>query len=343
MSDARRPPGSAGADPQGSGGDAADPIFQKEEPKRRADKSTILLWQFFLFPVLIVAAAVGVFVLFGAVSGSAATPAELLDKVLTGGDNEQQQAAQQLAIEISRERRRVERGEDEDEPPFYADPMFRKKLHEAFRVSLGADGTNERRGALARALGRTQDPAAVALLSSVLHPGDGKEPFDAAVRREAAVGLLFMEDRAAEGALVRAAGDDDEQVRDIAYNALALLGLPKHGGKAADGPQVMPVLRKGLEDPMAGVRVNAAYALAVRGDPAGVPLLRRSLTRKDLQEMGIPPDLHAQALRNAIRGAAYLGDDELKVLVTRLSSTETEQDGNVRQIAREALARWSTD
>jgi hypothetical protein len=71
-----------------------------------------------------------------------------------------------------------------------------------------------------------------------------------------------------------------------------------------------------------------------------VEVLEASLSREGLTAMGVPPQFHAQALRNASRAAARLGDQSLKASVERLTSSDREGDSGVRQIAREALKRW---
>jgi hypothetical protein len=332
-----------GADESGAREAGLDPIFHATEPPENSPKSVTLLWQFFLFPLLVVAAAVGVFVAFGAIGGGSRSPQELLQEVLTGGENAQKQAAQQLAILLAEERNRVDRGEDPEKPPFYAQPEFLRDLARAFETARKEDLSEERQILLARALGRTGHPGVVPLLESVLYPVPGEREGMRApsrdLRRAAAAGLLFLESRVAEAALVRAASDEDAEVRAIAVNALALLGS-KQGGAAMDGPGTAATLLRALEDPHSGVAVNAAVALAVRGDPAGRHLIERSLDRDALAKLGVPPAFQEAALKNAIKGATTLRDPTLKPLVERLSDAKYEGDGEVRDLARQALARW---
>ena len=330
----------------GPGGDPAlDPIFQAAEPPERSPRSVVLLWQFFFFPLLVVAAAVCVMVAFGALGSSTRGPKELLQEVLTGGENAQKQAAQQLAIAMADERNRVDAGKDPEKPPFYADPEFLRDLVRAFDTARKEDQSEERQEWLAKALGRTGRPEVIPVLLSVLYPepradGGAAPRAGARLRLAAAAGLLFLEARAAERALLLASADDDPEVRDVAVNGLALLGLPAHGGAASDGPGVRPALLRALADDHAGVRLNAAYALALRGDASGRDLIERSLDRDALKSLDVPEERRWSALVNAIRVATTLKDPALRPLVERLTDDRYEGDPAVRGYAREALARW---
>ena len=345
----------SGADPTGSGRGAVDgapensagdlgldPIFQAAEPAERSPKSVVLLWQFFFFPLLVVAAAVGVFVAFGAIGGGTRTPKELLQEVLTGGENAQKQASKELASAMADERNRIDAGKDPEKPPFYAEPEFLRDLVRALENARKEDQSEGRQEWLAMALGRTGQPEVIPVLLSVLYPEQGPEgraapPTGAGLRLAAAWGLQFLESRAAESALVRASSDDDAEVRDVAVNGLAFLGLPAHGGAASDGPRVRPALLRALTDDHAGVRLNAAYALALRGDATGRDMIERSLDREALERLDVRADLRRGSLKNAIRGATELKDPALRPLIERLTD---DGDPLVRGYAREALARW---
>ena len=99
------------------------------------------------------------------------------------------------------------------------------------------------------------------------------------------------------------------------------------------------MLRRGLYDATAGVRLNAAYGLAQRGYGAGRHLLERSLSREGLADLGVPEAFRPQALTNALGAALVLRDATLRPLVERLAGSD-EPDGAVRAAARTALARW---
>ena len=347
------PPEDAAPDPQGSeGADVAmkeraksaanDPLFQKEEPQGPAPKRALLLWQFFLFPVLIVVAALGVFLLFGLLGSDEQTPEGLMTTILKGGANRQKQAAQQLGILISEERRRIETAKEnkdtEAEPAFYASPAFHQQLLRAFELAR-KEGSRERQRALARAIGVAQVTAGIPRLLDVLYPEDTKQKASPQeVRRAAAAGLLHFESRAAESAYLRLVEDAaDSQVRVMGMSGPALLGLPQHGGRARDATEVMPALVDALDDTNSGVRLNAAYALALRGDERAIPYLKQSLTDEGLKTLGIHDEFRREALSNAIRGSAQLGAASLRVLVEQLTD---DKDAAVGARARTALEQW---
>lgn len=333
-----------------------DPIFQAREPEEQTPRASRLLWQFFFFPLLVVVVVLVPLGVYLATHGVADSPKELLATVVSGAENAQKQAAQQLANAIAAARNEEDaaaRAGTQRDAPFYAHPQFAADLRNAFLQAQKEEKSEERQVWLAHALGRTADPEAVPLLLAVLYPPpDAPRRPSQELRLAAATGLLFMESRAAEAALVKASADpDDSQVRVIAMNALALLGVVA-GGAAADGPNVAPALKRGLDDEHAGVRLNAAYALAVRGDPAGLDLIERSLGRADLARLGVVDKFQMGALVNAIRGVVVLQAQNWQAkepaLAARLEGLKPriealardDGDEQVRHIAREGLNRW---
>lgn len=322
---------------------ADDPLFNRPEPKPPAPKRALLLWQFFFFPVLIVVVALGIFLVFGWLGAEENTPEGLMATVLNGGANKQKQAAQQLAILISEERRRVEdakeKGDGAAEPAFYESPGFHEQLLDAFDLSV-KEGSRERQRALSRAIGVAQVRDGIPKLLEVLYPKD-KDGRPQEVRRAAAAGLLHFESRDAEKAYLRMATDEaDSEVRTMGLNGLALLGLPQHGGAAMDHDGVQPTLVKALEDAHAGVRLNAAYALALRGDTRAKPYLKQSLSDEGLKTLKVHAELRRAAMFNAIRGAAQLGDPDLRAMVEKLRE---DKDSMVAARARKALEQWRTN
>lgn len=333
-------------------------LFEQEEREEQTPRSLRLLWQFFFFPLLIVAGCLLPIVVILSTRGGAATPADLLESVEKGGANAQKQAAQQLAFEIAKARTeadaRLASGQALEAPPFFAAPGFTERLRAALQRAIGEEESEERQIWLARALGRTGDPASVPALLDVLYPAAGARRPSGEVRRAAALGLLFLESRAAQDALVRCAADpEDGEVRAIAMNGLALLGVQP--GVGLEPPALLETLRKGLSDTHNGVRLNAAVGLAVRGRAEGLELLERSLSRDGLDGLGVgDPQLQTNALVNAVRGVVALSappaapvepDAGLAARVDALkprieSLARDDGDENVRHIAREGLLRW---
>lgn len=352
------PPGAAGADLAGSGSSpvtpGGDPLFDGPEREEQSPRAVRLLWQFFFFPLLIVAGCLLPIVVILATRGGAPEPRDLLEQVLKGSENAQKQAAQQLAFEIAKARTQADlaaaSGAPAQKAPFFVEPGFAEGLRHAFRLARSEEQSDERQMWLAQALGRTGDPEAVALLSGVLRPAAGQPKPSSDVRRAAALGLLFLESRVAQEALAEASQDpDDGEVRAIAMNGLALLGrLP-----GAEPESVRAALSRGLSDAHNGVRLNAAVGLALRGDARGLDVLERSLSRADLAGLDVrEPTLQTHALVNAVRAVVALSArpwgaaDEalvarLDLLKPRIATLAADDgDPNVRKIAAEGLDRW---
>ena len=327
-----------------------DPIFYQNDPQSSnpSKKGAQLVWQFFLFPLLIVGIAVGLFVLFGALGSSQKSPAELLEDVLQGGENVQKQAGQQLAILISKERSRVDqeiadgtyKSSVESPPAFYESAPFREGLLRAYELARKEEG-EERQEMLARALGRAQITESIPVLLGTIYPADRVSEASQTVRRSAAAGIMFMEHRATESALVKMAKEKtDPEIRTMAYAGLTMLGLERVAGRDGESQDVLRALREGLQDANAGVRLNAAYGLAYRQDGSGIEWIRRSLSRKSLAELKLNEEMVTPALANGIRAAGFLGDESLRPLVVRLTLDEHEPEDKVRALARRVLKSW---
>lgn len=194
-------------------------------------------------------------------------------------------------------------------------------LTDAFREA-GERGDVELRRYLALALGRSEDPRAVASLRAGL--GDR----DAETRLFACWGLLEIADRAALPDLRAALADADPGVRKVAIYAVGRMG-----DRASQ-----PALRSALADPEADVRWNAALALSRLGDAGAVPvlvdLLRASVSGTDSKEAGAR---HERAL-NAIRGLALLRAPEGRAPLEQAAATA--DDPGVREAARAVLGSY---
>lgn len=317
---------------------AGDPIFQQKEPKKDAGKSTVLLWQFFLFPLLIVVAALGIFLLFGAFAGDSDTPQELADKLLSGGSNEQSQAAHQLAL-LVRDEYDKQKADPDREDAFYSTPAFKRTIVNALGKAISENDSPKRQELLAIIAGLIQAEDAIPVMLEPVFPENANTKYDDDVRFGAVLGLVYFDGRTAESALARVASrSDDAEVR-----ALAMTGLVKTAGAAGtEDPKVVAALRKGVADTHPGVRVQAACGLGVRGvsDPGAIVILSKALSRDGLKEMGIGERFQPGALRNACRAAAVLGLPTLKSKVEALADSEQEGDDQVRLVAQEQLARW---
>lgn len=321
------PPGAgvpSGAEgPTGPGG-ADDPLFQGSEPVDRASRRSTLLFQFFLFPLLIVLASVGVFLFFGAIGGSEKSPKEFLVDLQTGGTNVQKQAAQQLAERLRRERADVESGRVKT--PFYADPAFKAELVRAFDGAF-PDGSLDRKRFLALAMGSVGDESFVPTLTARLRTPTGTDEHP---DLRFAIAYALGDLRAPESvpALAELAKDTDTPIANI-----AVFGLGGTPGEAAT-----KALLGALSDARFEVRVNAAAFLARRGQDVGLGELEKTLDPAAHEGLGLPKAARQAALVSAIRGVSALGVDRLKPRIEALAAGDS--DPYVQRAAREALDRW---
>lgn len=334
--------GASGGEPAGAadvgrapGGD--DPIFQGEERVDRTTRRSALLFQFFLFPLLIVVASVGVFLLFGAIGGTEKEPQALLDAVISGGENVQKQSVQDLAVRIVEERRKVDAGTLKAADAFYAVPAFQVRLLKAYEDAVAQRKGADREQVLAVCLGAVGHPGFVPALAGGL-----ALTRDPAVRRASAMALGAILDDAVIDPLVRALEDPDEAVRAFAIQGLS---RRKH-------PGVIAPLRAALDDRDVLVRLNAAAALAHHGDPAGKALVAQMLDPAWVDanvvnavsgtggtDPGLRRSARVNALSNGLRGARSLKADDLKPLVEALVR---DADTEVAALAREVLDQWGS-
>jgi hypothetical protein len=343
MTPERAAPDPSASGPQGPAPEGAregfgpDPIFEGPDRGERVAPRKALHFQFFLFPLLVVVASVGVFLFFGAIGGTEKAPSEWLDVIRTGGPNEQKQAAHQLGVALQRERQRVERKEIELKDAFYVkDTGFRERLGAAFDAAF-EDKSLERQVFLTAAVGFVGDPAYLSRLEARLEP-----PPRADLRRAIAQALGGLDTEKVVPALSRLAKDVDEPVRNYAVQALS-----RH-----PTPASLAALREALADESLFVRSAAASALALAGDPAGKDLVARQLDPAWVEQaVGTPSGsaatdapaesqheaMRAALLSNGIRGALALKADDLR---PRVEALKDDRDAGVRRLVRDVLDRW---
>lgn len=331
----------------------ADPIFDGQEAVESPTRKSTLLFQFFLFPLLIVVASVGVFLFFGAIGGAPKSAAEFLSDVRTGGENVQKQAAQQLGAILQKERGRVDRKEIPLAEAEYAKGTFRQDLRAAFEESF--DGkTTDRQAFLASALGLVGDPAFLPTLEK-----HASSPTPPDVRRSVALAIALLDTADASPVLVRLLKDDDELVRNYAVEGLSR--------RKAPSPGALEALRAALTDPSEYVRVNAASALALAGDASGSALVARLLEPAYAAEMAgrklpdftaeeIDADRVAEMRRFALasglkaalslRAAHRAADDpkaaEIDAFRPRIEALRTDPDEAIRKLSQQVLDRWGS-
>ena len=271
-----------------------DPAAMDPEPVLEEDgerPTFLIIAQFFLIPLLVISVSVGLFFMFGLMTGESQDPSEYLADVRSGSKARRYQAAYELSKLLSYDKEAAR------------EPRFVRELGRIFAES--GDAEPELRRYLALALGQLGDPRTLDALLT------GLDDEDAQTRIYTIWAVGRVGDPRASGRLVKLLSDPDPGVRKTAAYALGSLG----------DPQVRSSLTKALDDPVVDVRWNAALSLGQLKDPASLPTLRRMLDREYLDGIKqLTPVQKGEAMVNSIRALAILGDPGSLELLDRLAA-----------------------
>jgi hypothetical protein len=271
------------------------------------ESSRTILFQFVIFPLGIVAVAVGIFFLFGKLASDEQTIPDYLNEVKSGGRRERWQAAYQLSQLINV-------GEAKKYPNL---------VNDVAKVYTDAKTDDPRiRQYLSMVLGNLGDRRATPLLVEAL--GDPTQE----TRIYAALALGRLHDPAAVPSLLKTFASDERDVRKAAAYAL---------GEIGDRRAAEP-LAGALTDPAADVRFNAAIALARLGDTRSIGVLREMLERSRLDRVeGMRPEQKEQTILAAIPALQKVAPEEAPAILGPLS--ENDPSLQVRSAAKEALSK----
>jgi hypothetical protein len=270
----------------------------KESPKT-------ILFQFVLFPLGIVAVAVGIFFLFGKMASDEQTIPDYLNEVRSGGRRERWQAAYQLSQLISI-------GEAKKYPNL---------VHDVVRVYEESKNDDPRiRQYLSMVLGNLGDKRATPLLVDALKDRAPE------TRIYAALALGRLRDPAAVPTLLEVFANDERDVRKAAAYAL---------GEIGDRRALEPLVGA-LSDPIADVRYNAAIAVARMGDSRAIGVVREMLDRSRLARVaGMRPEQKEETMLAAIPALVKIAPEEAKTILRPLA--DQDESMRVRSAATEAL------
>jgi HEAT repeat protein len=264
-----------------------------------------ILFQFVVFPLGVVAIAVGIFFLFGKLASDEQTVPDYLHEVQSGGRRERWQAAYQLSQLINA-------GEAKKYPDL---------IHDVIRVYESAKNDDPRiRQYLSMVLGNLGDKRATPLLIDALQDRAPE------TRIYAALALGRLADPAAVPQLIEVFSKDERDVRKAAAYAL---------GEMRD-PRALPVLVTALNDPIADVRYNAAIAVSRYGDTRAIGVLREMLDRSRLDRVaGMRPDQKDATMLAAIPALMKIAPEEAKTILGPIAKSDPSLQ--VRSAAAEAL------
>jgi hypothetical protein len=271
------------------------------------ESSRTILFQFVIFPLGIVAIAVGIFFLFGKLASDEQTVPDYLNEVQSGGRRERWQAAYQLSQLINA-------GQAKKYPNL---------IHDVIRVYDGAKNDDPRiRQYLSMVLGNLGDRRATPLLVDALNDRAPE------TRIYAALALGRLGDPAAVPPLMKVFATDERDVRKAAAYAL---------GETRD-PRALPMLTAALADPIADVRYNAAIAVARYGDTRAIGVLREMLDRSRLDRVaGMRPDQKDATMLAAIPALVRIAPEEVQAILTPIAKNDSSLQ--VRSAATEVLTK----
>jgi HEAT repeat protein len=263
--------------------------------------------RFFLLPLLVVGAAVAIFLVFNLMTFDRRSPAEYLQEVRGGGPNRRWQAA----FELSREVSRIPPGRERD-------ALAAETLRIFEGLSRGRPEDVPVRRYLVLVLGKLGNRAAVPVLLS-----SAKDP-DSETRLYSIWALGVLADPRALQTVLESSQSEDPGARKMAAYVLGRLG----------SHEAIPRLKVLLEDSVADVRWNAAIALASLGDRTGLPVLRSMIDRESLARLALTSDQTEAAMVNALKALSLLRDAETLPLIEKIERGDPNL--RVREAARQA-------
>ena len=217
-----------------------DELIEERKP------TSLLVAQFFLFPLIIIAVCVGIFLLFGYLTYEQRTSREYLNAIQSGSESQRWQAAYELSNHVFSDKEKL-------------DPVFVGDMIAAYRSDRNGDVKVRRY--LALAIGHTGDKRAVSSLVEGLDDSD----IENQIYTLWALGLIG--DNSAVPGVEKQLKHSDSSVRKV---AAYVLGEIKDPSAAHD-------LQVALNDANDEVRWNAAMALARMKDNAGADVLMKLL------------------------------------------------------------------
>jgi HEAT repeat protein len=315
-------------------------VSPESEPQELSDledvrkPTSLLVAQFFLFPLIIIAFGVGIFVLFGYLAYEESSPEEYLTVVRNSGgyfDRQRWQAAAQLVNIVS------------SDPEAYRGTALADQVLDVYIEAQTAAGD--------ATASNYQDP-----LMEML----ALDPDESQLRRFLAMTLGELEHRPAVPALSRGLADPDPEAQIWTMWSLGKIGDPAGGpavaelaGSADTGVRqtavyvlgvlgnhsTLPTLRESLGDPAPNVRWTSAMSLAQMGDASGAAVLIEVTDRdyfSDFEEMS--DEDKENVITSAIHCLGLLRLDHAKDHLAMLSTGDPSL--KVRDAALAALALY---
>jgi len=283
---------------------AVDDLIEVKKP------TSLLIAQFFLFPLIIIAICVGIFLLFGYLTYEQKSAQEYLNDVKSGSELCcRWQSAYELSNIISTQKDRL-RNTD-----------FVNDLIKVYQSSRSEDPRVRRY--LALTMGHLGDARAIPALVEGLNDTES----DNQIYDMWALGSIG--DPSAVPDITRKLEAKDPAIRRTAAYVLGAL----------KDPRAAHALTVALNDSSDDVQWNAAIALAQLNDASGADILTRLLDRNYVNKLdGVTSDQKTQLVINAIKCLGLLKFEPAKDKIAALS--QSDPDLAVRDASLEALKKF---
>ena len=308
------------------------PVPPDQELTEVRKPTSLLIAQFFLFPLIIIAICVGIFLFFGYLSYELRTPDQYLTAIRSGSETQRWQAAFELSNIVKSNEAAVR------------DPAFVESLVSTYKESPDAD--IRVRGFVALMLGQLKErPAVPALVEGLRREERLKtvewetglgQPSLSEIQENLIRSQIYTlwalgsigDNSAVHGVLEQAKSEDPSVRKTVAF----VLGALKD-------PSATEPLHIMLNDAKEDVRWNAALALAQLNDSAGAELLMKVLEPGYVDTFPeMTPELKTELRVNAVIGLGMLKFQPAREKIESLSQTDLELA--VRKAALEALKKF---
>jgi HEAT repeat protein len=310
----------------------AGPAPSEEDLVEVRKPTSLLVAQFFLFPLIIIGICIGIFLFFGYLSYELNTPEQYLGEIRSGSETQRWHAAFELSNLV------------QADPDGVRSPEFVASLTNAYKDSSDAD--IRVRGFVALMLGNLRERAVVPVLVEGLRREEqlkGRKWEDGLMRPSIAEiqenliqtqiwtlwALGSIGDNSAVPGVLEQAGSPDPSVRKmVAY----VLGALKD-------KRAIPDLRILLNDSKEDVQWNAALALAQLSNAEGAELLMKMAEPNYLDGMeGMSQDQKTEVRVNAVRALGMLKHAPAREQITAMGRNDPVLA--VRNASLEALKKF---
>ena len=312
------------------------PLPPDEDLTEAKKPASLLIAQFFLFPLIIIGICVGIFLFFGYLTYEQRSPSEYLNDIESGTGNQRWQAAFELSNIVK------------SNPDRARTPEFVESLVAAYKDSSDEDILVRRY--LALILGEMKERSAVPILLDGLVREENLKSVDWSKRdwfqwqrpslSEIAEDLVQNQiytlwalgsigDNSAVPGVLEQLKNRDPSVRKIAAYVAGVLG----------DRRAVEALSPMLGDPNEDVRWNAALALAQLGDSEGAELLVKLLDHSYVDSLpDVTPEQKTELMVNAVKGLGKLKHAPALERIRALS--ESDPVPAVRSASLDALKKY---